>query len=212
MFAAEHGLDLEIVPIDVLHNGTHDPNYAAVNPNCIIPFLVDDDFSLGESAAILKYLAEKLDTPDYPRDLRGRTKVNEALDWFNSNVSRDFAHGVVYPRVLPPHHLPEAASLPGIIRHGERACQRWLGVLDRAMLADSRPFVCGNGITLADYLGASLISLGWLIDFDFSPYPRITAWLERLTVRPAWAAANTGFNGWLSGLRKQRAEIASVGR
>ena len=46
------------------------PAYAAINPNRLVPVLEDGDFRLTESSAILKYLADKIDSPAYPKDLQ----------------------------------------------------------------------------------------------------------------------------------------------
>ena len=35
---------------------------------CLVPCLVDGDFKLTESSAILKFLADRVDSPDYPKD------------------------------------------------------------------------------------------------------------------------------------------------
>jgi hypothetical protein len=56
------------------------------------PWLEDDDFHLTESSAILKYLADKIGSPAYPKDLKARAKVNEVMDWINTNFYRDWGY------------------------------------------------------------------------------------------------------------------------
>ena len=63
--------------------------------------LEDGDFRLTESAAILRYLAEKIDSAAYPKDLKQRARVNEVMDWFNSNFYRDWGYGLIYPQLFP---------------------------------------------------------------------------------------------------------------
>ena len=103
LFAAEEGADIEFKVVD-LFTGEHcKDEYAAINPNRLVPLLEDGDFRLTESSAILKYLAEKLQSPTYPTDLKARARVNERMDWINTQVCRDFAYGFVYPQILPMH-------------------------------------------------------------------------------------------------------------
>jgi glutathione S-transferase len=89
-----------------------------------------------------------------------------------------------------------------IIAHGEEKSPRWLTLLDERMIGDNA-FVCGNQITLADYLGSALITLGELVAFDFSPYPNVRRWLARMKAQPGWNVAYAAFNGWLSATRAQ---------
>jgi maleylacetoacetate isomerase len=52
------------------------PAYAALNPQKLVPLLVDGDFRLNQSLAILEYLEElQPDPPLLPADLRGRARV-----------------------------------------------------------------------------------------------------------------------------------------
>jgi glutathione S-transferase len=59
-------------------------SYLKLNPNGLVPTLVDGDFILTESSAIMKYLADKFDLAAYPKDLQKRARVNEMMDWFNT--------------------------------------------------------------------------------------------------------------------------------
>ena len=43
----------------------------------------------------------------YPKDVKKRAKVNEMMDWFNSNLYRDWGYGLVYPQVFPGHKRPD---------------------------------------------------------------------------------------------------------
>ena len=192
LFLLDQGLPVELEVVELFAEQHHTPEYARINSNQIVPFLVDGDFGLGESSAMLKYLAEKTSSPTYPTELKARARVNEAMDWFNTQVHRDLCLYFVYPQVLPPGHVPEVD-----LEFGRNGTRRWLTVLDRHMLA-GRPYVCGDQITLADYLGVAHVTVAELIDFDFSPWPNVARWIARMKARPGWAAANAGFNGWIA--------------
>ena len=84
-----------------------------------MPVLEDGDFRLTESSAILKYLADKMDSPPYPKDLKERARVNESMDWFNTNLYRDFGYGVVYPQIFPHHKRPSDAVQAAHARMGQ---------------------------------------------------------------------------------------------
>ena len=112
MFIAEHGLPIELQVVD-LFTGEHlGDTYAAVNPSRLVPTLKDGEFLLTESSAILKYLADKFDTPDYPKNLQARARVNERMDWVNTQLSRDLAYGTVYAQIFPHHRRPARARAP----------------------------------------------------------------------------------------------------
>lgn len=84
LFAAEYRIPLEMQVVD-LFNGEHmQPPYAALNPSKLVPTLQDGNFILTECSAILKYLADKIDSPAYPKDLKRRARVNERMDWTNT--------------------------------------------------------------------------------------------------------------------------------
>lgn len=201
LFAAEAGIALEQVHVDLMSQENQGAAYLAVNPNGVVPYLVDGDFGLGESSAILKYLADKAGSPAYPTELRARARVNAAMDWFATNLHEYFCLFTVYPNFGIPHGIDPVLA-QGMIAFGETHCPRWLKVLDQHMLGD-RPFVCGEAITIADYLGSGFVTLGEAAAFDFSPYPNIQAWIARMKALPRWAETYAGFNLFVSMLQAQ---------
>lgn len=206
MFIAEHGLDVELVHVDLMTGAHQSPDYLAINPNGIVPFLVDGDFGLGESVAILQYLADKAGSAAYPAEPKARARVNEALSWFSTQFHEYFCLFVCYPNMGVPHGAsPELSA--AMMAFGRDHAPRWLKVLDQHMLA-GRDFVCGDEISLADYLGVSYVMLGEIAGYDFSPYPNIVAWLERLQARPHFETSFAGFRGLVAFLRSQQQQAA----
>jgi len=207
-FAREHGLDLDYEVVD-LFTGEHlGDRFAALNPNCLVPLLEDGDFRLTESSAILKYLADRIGSPAYPTELKARARVNEAMDWFNANLYRDFGYGLLYPQVYPHHRRSSEAVQAATIAWGAEKAGRWLGILDGHLLGPDKPFLCGAEITLADYLAAPILTAGDLIAYDFSPYPNVSRWLDRITARPTWKEVNAAFDGLVASVRSATAAAA----
>ena len=158
MFAADSGIALEYQLVDLFKGEHLQPAFTAINPNQLVPVLEDGDFRLTESSAILKYLAEKTGSPAYPRDLRQRARVNERMDWFNTSLSRDLMYGFVYPQSLPHHKRQDDATQANTLAWGRKNARRWLGILDEQLIGPNNAYVCGDAITLADYMGAAMLS------------------------------------------------------
>jgi glutathione S-transferase len=166
--------------------------------------LEDGDFRLTESSAILKYLADKIDSPAYPKDLRKRARVNEMMDWLNTGFYRDFGYGLVYPQIFPGHKRRSDEAHAATVAWGKEKTKFWLGVLDQHLLGSGGKYLCGDDITIADYFGAGMISLGEVVHCDFSRYPNLARWYGAMKARPNWAKANEAFYG-LVGAFKEKA-------
>ena len=130
LFALENGIDAELQIVDLFTGEHFKPPYEAINPNHLVPVLEDGDFRLTESSSILKYLADKIDSPAYPKDLRQRARVNERMDWINTQLCRDLAYGFVYPQIFPTHKRPSDEVQAATLAWGKERAKGWLKVLD----------------------------------------------------------------------------------
>lgn len=193
LFAAEAGIDLEFKVVD-LFTGEHmrEP-YTKINPNKLVPVLEDGDFRLTESSAILKYLAEKTGSPAYPKDLKQRARVNEVMDWLNSNIYRDWGYGLVYPQIFPSHKRPSEELQKGTLTWAKERTQGWLKVLDEHIIGPKHKYLCGDQITIADYFGAPMLSIGEAINCDFASYPNVRRWYGHMKALKSWASVNKVF-------------------
>jgi glutathione S-transferase len=202
MFLSEHELPVELENICLLSGEHFTDAYAAINPNCMVPLLEDGDFRLAECSAILKYLAEISGSPTYPQELRARARVNAAMDWFNTGLSFYLNYLHTYPQFLPHHAWNSPATQTEVLARGLEGARRALNVLDRHMLVDD--YVCGEDVTIADYLGAAYLGVSDAIDFDLSAWPRVAAWMAGMRARPSWDVTHAAFDGMLTSLRDRR--------
>ena len=155
-----------------------------------MPVLEDGDFSLTESSAIVKYIAEKIGSPAYPVDLQARGRVNEMMDWFNANFYKDFGYSFIYPQLYPHHKRANDAEQAGAISWGKQKALHWLKILDERLIGPQNNYLCGDTITLADYQGAEIISLGDLIRCEYPNLPNVSRWMNTMRSLPSWVTVN----------------------
>jgi glutathione S-transferase len=206
MFIQDNNLPVEEEVVDLMTGAHHQEPYVSLNPSRQVPTLVDDDFVLGESSAILKYLAEKFDLPAYPKDPKKRARVNELMDWFNTHFYHDYAYGVVYPQVFPHHKRPSEELQKGTIAWGKELTKKWLQVLNDHILGKGNKYLAGDQMTIADYFGAALLTCGDAIRADFKQYPNVQAWLDRMARNPSWSKCNEALWGFRDYLKEQQFE------
>ena len=196
LFIAESGIKIDEQVVDLMKGEHMSPEYAALNPNRMVPMIEDGDFRLTESSAILKYLADKFDLPSYPKDLKKRAKVNEMLDWLNSQFYREWGYHLCYPQVFPHHKRRTDEAHSATVDWGVEQSKRWMQVLNDHWIGPKNQYLCGNEITIADYFGACLVSVGDLIQFDFGKYPNVARWLANMKKLKNWGPVNEVFDGF----------------
>lgn len=206
LFVAEANLPIDQEVVDLMTGEHLQDAYLAINPNGLVPTLVDGDFTLTESSAILKYLADTFDSPLYPKDLKTRAKVNEMMDWFNTGLYRDYGYGVVYPQIFPHHKRATDEVQKATIEWGKTLSKKWLGVLNDHWLGKGNKFLTGDEMTIADLFGAGLLTCGHPIRTEFRDYPNIEAWLQRVQALPNWDTVNAATEGFREAIKEQQFE------
>jgi len=208
MFIEDNAIPAELQVVDLFTGEHMGPVYGAINPSQLVPTLEDGDFRLTESSAILKYLADSIDSPAYPKGLKERARVNEMMDWINTQLCRDLAYGFVYAQIFPGHKRPTEEAQRATVAWGQERARRWMGVLDQKLLGAGKPYLCGSQITIADYYGASFVHLAEVVGSDLSAYPNVKAWLGRMKQRPTWEKVYSAINGFAHQLPK--GQLATV--
>ena len=202
MFIADKSLPVDIVDVDIMQGEHMQEPYSKMNPNKQVPVLEDGDFVLTECSSILKYLADKQDSPTYPKELQKRARVNEVMDWFNTGLYREYAYHLLYPQIFPHHKREPEDANKVTVEWGKSQCGHWLGVLNSHILGGKR-YLCGNDLTIADYMGAAYIACGDLIRNDLSAYSNITTWMGTMRAIPAWGQVYDMIEGYAGSLKDQ---------
>jgi glutathione S-transferase len=201
LFAAESGIALDMQVVDLFVGEHVQPPYAAINPNKLVPTLEDGDFVLTENSAILKYLADKIDSPAYPKDLKQRARVNERMDWTSTQLCTDLVYALVYPQIFDAHKRRSDEAQAGTLERGKARAQVWLEVLDKSVLGADNAYLCGNDITIADYHAASYVALAEVIGSDLAAYPNVRRWLGRMKALKSWPQVYQVIDGFAASLK-----------
>lgn len=155
--------------------------YQALTPFGTAPVIGDGDLMLGESAAIIEYVAE---TYGHGRLLirHGAPGYADFLYWFH------FANGSFMPAAL-------IDSLCNRLPGGAGAMTALRARLDRAYdQIETRlgevPFLAGEAFSAADIMTVfPLTTMRVFSPRDIGPYPQIRAYLQRIAARPAFQRA-----------------------
>lgn len=199
-FCQAEGIEPEIQSIDLMQGEHLRPPFSDINPNRLVPVLDDDGFILTEASAILRYLAAKTHSPLYPVEPRVRARVDELVAWFEANFYKDFGFQFVYPQILPHHSRGSEAVDRATVEWGRQQSCGWLTVLNDHFLAGQGGYLVANRLTIADLLGASIVSLGELIHCPLDDYPNVRRWYENIRGSDPWTRINMTFQGFADSL------------
>jgi glutathione S-transferase len=127
------------------------------------------------------------------------------MDWINTQLCRDLAYGLVYPQIFPNHKRPGDELQKGTLAWAKERAQGWMKVLDESLIG-SQPYLCGDRITIADYFAASFVSLAEFVRADFSAYPNVKRWYERMKALKSWGKAQEVFYGFAGSMKEAKFE------
>jgi glutathione S-transferase len=176
------GRDADIELLNLVGGDQMRPEFAALNPNRMMPVLEDDGFVLWESNAIMQYIAGKAADGRglWPSEPRAQADVSRWQCW-------ELAHWgpacgtLVFERFVKKF-FGQGDPDPGEVARGEEGFRRYAEVLNGHLAR--REWLVGSAVTLAD------ISVGsWLVyaqNYPVAPYGAVLRWYERLAALPAW--------------------------
>jgi glutathione S-transferase len=176
-------LDLKIV--NIVRKESFKPDYLALNPTGLTPTLVDGDFVLWESNAIIQYLANL--TPGsglWPLDIRRQADITRWQCWqlMHWSIGLDI---LLFERLVKRlEGLGEAD--PSEVSRGEKHFHATAQILDKHLAG--RKTIVGSGMTLADYTLAANLHYAEVCPFPLEGYGNIRRWLARVEADPAWRA------------------------
>jgi glutathione S-transferase len=176
------GLPLDIVPINLM-NPDDRRRMTELNLNNKAPILEDGGFLLWESCAIMQYLAEQVPGQTlYPQDAKARADVNRWLFWSVQHFAP--AIGVISWENVWKKFAGRGDTDPVELARGHMELGRFGAVLD-AHLA-GRDWVCGSGVTLADFALAAPLSYIEKCQLPVTHFPNMMRWLANVQALAAW--------------------------
>ena len=185
----EVGATYEIETVNLAKLEQKAPEYVAkYQPFGQIPVLLEGDFKVFESRAIIRYVAAKhgADTL-YPTDLKKRAIVEQ---WLSVNQSNNTpVTDVVIEYVFKPRK--GIASDPTKVPEYQEKLKAYLSILDK-QLASTNAYIAGQDFTLADL---SFLAYNELLlkipgfETSFEEHTNVKRWWSLISERPSWKKA-----------------------
>jgi glutathione S-transferase len=179
--AAQLGIPLELEFVDLTKPRTAD--YLAINPTGRTPTLVDGDFTLSESNAIMQYLASRKPNSLWPDDAHSRADITRWQSWQLAHWGAEACQPLTFQRLvkkilnLGP---PDEAALA----KGTETFHREARMLDAHLARQT--YLVGNALTLADFSVAAAMAYAKEAEMPLAPYSHIQDWYARVSALPAW--------------------------
>jgi len=176
----EKGIDFELVMVPfemkTLYQPKH-PEVARINPKRQVPVLVDEDLEIFDSTQIFEYLETIRPEPAlWPAAPKARARAR-LLELKSDEVY--FAPIIRLMGLQATPDDPAAVEARGL-------AVRFYDELERAM--DGRPWLAGDQYTYADIAFYMAQLFGARMTAPMSDaHPRLQAWRERMSARPAVA-------------------------
>ena len=177
----ELGIEHERIDAGMEHGKNKEDWFLRMNPNGLVPVIDDDGFILWESNAIVRYLSAKYGLGQLcPEDLQARADADRWMDWQVAVLAPPMTT-ILWNLV----RTPAAERDWQVINDGvEKAATAWTIV--ESHLA-GRDFMLGQTLSMAD-IPVGAMAYRWFAypDIDRPEQPRVRAWYERLSQRPAF--------------------------
>ena len=176
--AQELGLDFERIDAGGVFGIVKTPEYIALNPNSVVPTLVEGDFVLWESNVIVRYLCAKHSLGKlYPTDLQERFNAERWMDWQQTTFSPS-GRDAFWQLIRVPEAERDMKKVEASIASTEVLLDRLENHLSHNV------FVAGANMTMADIPLTCEVHRWYGLPIPHKPRPIIEAWYAKMLARP----------------------------
>lgn len=167
------GLSYDYVAVDLRTEQHLDASYKALNPQGMVPALVDEDHVLIQSPAIIEWLEERHPSPPLlPAGIDDRARVRALAAIVGCDI-----HPINNRRILEALRHDFGADEAAVLRW----CARWIeagfDTIEALLAADAQrgDFCFGHGPTLADVYLVPQVESARRFKVDMARWPRVQA-------------------------------------
>ncbi len=182
--AKQLGIPLVHKQVDVLKRETQSPQFLALNPNGMVPVLVDGDVVLWESNAIQCYVASKTDNEMWPKT-HHRYDIMRWQAWETAHFGAA-ARTLFFQRVLK-RLLQQGEPDRARVEEAEAQFKRFAAVLDGALAG--RRFLVNDQLTIADFCVAAPLTYVEQAKMPLAGFANVQRWRAALDEQPGWRAS-----------------------
>ncbi|CCB64254.1 MULTISPECIES: glutathione S-transferase family protein [unclassified Hyphomicrobium] len=169
------GVPVELVPVDFMGGAHKRSPVIDLNAFCQLPVLEDGDVILRDSQAILVYVARKWGGETWlPTDAESMAQVMQWLMVAENEIARGPGDARLHDKFKM--NIDIAAA------RGKAA--RILTIMDRHL--ETRQWLALDRPTIADIACMPYVALGWEGGVPLTPYPAVSAWVERIKKLPGF--------------------------
>jgi glutathione S-transferase len=182
----EIGVPFELKRVERMQGAHKQPEYLKLNPNGLIPVLVDGELVLYETAAICLHLADIHPDAALAPPLRTAERAHfyKWLVWLTNTLQATLIHYFYPERLVDEGNTTGAAQVKA---HAQAKVGTLLQLLDAQLAAHAAgPWLLGERYSAVDPYAFMLCR--WTRGFDDKPareYPHIAPYLQRVLARPA---------------------------
>ncbi len=170
------------IPVEVVPLRPHDADVTAANPSGRIPAMDDNGVKLGESNAIMIYLAGKKPSSLYPDEAATRAKVHQWMFWDSAHWTP--AYQPIQFERLVKQILNLGPADEAVVEKALVAFRREAALLE-AVLAENA-WLAGNEPTLADFSVGAGLTYAEPARLPLEEFPNVSAWNARLAELDGW--------------------------
>ena len=177
---SELGLAFEREDVGGPFGRNHEPDYLALNPNGLVPTIIDDGFVLWESNAIVRYLCARHGKGTlYPTDARANADADRWMDWQQTTLAVPM--GVLFRGLLKSP--PDATPMNELDSAMQKAIPMWR-ILETQLSRGA--FVAGDTLTMADIALGNAAHRWFTLPRQRPDLPQLARWYAQLRERPAY--------------------------
>lgn len=180
LMLAETGLAHRLIPVDLSKGQHKTPEYSKMNPNQVIPTIVDRDapggpVTLFESGAILLYLADKSGKL-LPTSAQERGTCYQWMFWHSAT----FVPGVIPLHMMAQGRIPREPAAEEAALSRSRALYTMLETR-----LDQSTYLAGPNYSVADVMMSPMLTRRNWHGIDLADFPNLRRWFESIVARPA---------------------------
>jgi glutathione S-transferase len=155
--------------------------FLQLNPEGKVPVLIDDNFVLTESAAILQYLAHNNKSTLWPDEITEQAEVLKWLFWQGNDWNKTVG-AYAHHQVVLPHWRNSAAE--GFSEQHVEEFETIMSTFNDVL--KGKEYLVGNHLTLADISLGSYLMFADEAKMPLEKYRNVRCWLEKMKAMPWW--------------------------